>query len=62
MSALRTPPTRGTKRSLMVWILIASCEEIADRHAERNPELESLPTGDAVSKAIRRAAAALQLV
>jgi hypothetical protein len=39
-----------------------TCEEIADQHAERNPELESQPTGDAVSKAIRRAAAALQLV
>ena len=34
----------------------------ADRHAERNPELGSPPTGDAVSKAIRRTAAALQLV
>ena len=39
-----------------------TCEEIADRHAERNPELGSPPTGDAVSKAIRRTAAALQLV
>ena len=39
-----------------------TCEEIADRHAERDPQLESPPTGDTVSKAIRRTAAALQLV
>ena len=39
-----------------------TCEEIADRHAERNPQLESPPTGDAVSKTIRRTAEALELV
>ena len=38
-----------------------TCEEIADRHAERNPQLESSPTADTVSKAIRRTAAAIQL-
>lgn len=39
-----------------------TCEEIADLHAERNPQLESPPTGDAVAKAIRRTTAVLQLV
>ena len=58
---------RKAARHHLTWLVQhglcgLTCEEIADRHAERNPELESPPTGDAVSKAIRRTAAALQLV
>ncbi len=58
---------RKAARHHLTWLVQhricgMTCEEIADRHAERNPQLESPPTGDAVSKAIRRTAAALQLV
>lgn len=58
---------RKAARHHLTWLVQhricgMTCEEIADRHAERNPQLESPPTGDAVSKAIRRTAAAIQLV
>jgi hypothetical protein len=58
---------RKAARHHLTWLVQhrlcgMTCEEIADRHAERNPQLESPPTGDAVSKAIRRTAVALQLV
>ena len=57
---------RKAARHHLIWLVQhrlcgLTCEEIADRHAQRNPQLESPPTGDAVSKAIRRTAAALQL-
>ncbi len=57
---------RKAARHHLTWLVQhrvcgLTCEEIADRHAERNPQLESPPTGDAVSKAIRRTAAAIQL-
>lgn len=58
---------RKAARHHLTWLVQhrvcgLTCEEIADRHAERNPQLESSPTADTVSKAIRRTAAALQLV
>ncbi len=57
---------RKVARHHLTWLVQhrlcgLTCEEIADRHAERNPQLESPPTGDAVAKAIRRTAAALEL-
>ena len=38
-----------------------TCEEIADRYAEENPQLESSPSAGAVAKAIRRTAAMIEL-
>ena len=57
---------RKAARHHLTWLVQhrlcgMTCEEIADRYAERNPELESPPTGDTVSKAIRRTAVALEL-
>ncbi len=68
--AKRLARLRGTPfgaRHHLTWLVQhricgMTCEEIADRHAERDPQLKSPPTGDAVSKAIRRTAVALQLV
>jgi hypothetical protein len=36
-------------------------DEIADRYAAANPQLDSTPAGDAVAKAIRRTAGAMGL-
>lgn len=38
-----------------------TCDEIADRYSAANPQLDSSPAGDAVAKAIRRTAGAIDL-
>lgn len=57
---------RKTARHHLTWLVQyrvceLTCEEIADRFAEQNPELRCPPTSDAVSKAIRRTAAWIEL-
>lgn len=57
---------RKTASHHLLWLvqyqlLGLTCDAIADRYAEANPQMDSSPAGDAVAKAIRRTAGAMNL-